>query len=617
MVGGDFQAAKEQVKARTDLVQLISETVPLKRSGRSYKGLCPFHEEKTPSFHVFPDSQHYKCFGCGEGGDCFSFVMNKESLDFSGALRLLAKVAGVELPRTSARDREASRKRDDFHYVLGELEAWFVERLRGPEGARARAYLEERGLDAARQSFSIGYAPWPDGPSAAGESENPARGAPTACVSFFRQRGLSLDTGVALGVLGKSSRGHYDRFRNRVIFPIHDERGRVVGFGGRILPGYETEREPKYLNSPESPVFNKRNLLFGLHQARQNKAKKLLVMEGYTDVIAVQLAGIHGAVATLGTSLTREHASLLRRFSPDGVTLVFDGDKAGRRAAERAWHALAGETLSARICLLPEGADPADLVVAGGAPALEQLLGGAEDALEVWFQLIDRRLDLRSHEGRSAAVRECAELLGALTDRARLEDLLQRFAARLMIPPDALAAGIRRRRAVATDSREGGVQPVEARGVEGPETKMRAELLAALLCEPELLEDLAESSAGLDGLFPDPFEYGFVGETFDRFLEDGAFPGADELLGRWLTRVSGDSDATQRVLAWSDLSRQLEEPRVTVAHGVGFLERQLKRARVEALKAAYRKALSAGEGGEARQLELEMADAMRRLHRPG
>ncbi|MCB9917496.1 MAG: DNA primase [Planctomycetes bacterium] len=601
----DFQSAKEQVKARTDIVRLVSESVPLKRAGRGYTGLCPFHDEKTPSFHVFPDSQHFKCFGCGEGGDCFSFVMKKENLDFREALTLLAKEAGVELPRTSARDRAQSRERDDFHRVLAEVQVWFAERLAGPEGAGARDYVASRGLDTARAEFSLGYAP---GSSFDG---------PQHLVNFLRQRRLPVETAIALGLVGKSARGYFDRLRNRLVFPIHDERGRVVGFGGRILPGFESEREPKYWNSPESPVFNKRQVLFGLHQARQKKAKRLLVMEGYTDVIAVQMAGLHGAVATLGTSLTRDHAGLLRRFSPEGVTLVFDGDAAGRRAAERAFRELAGETLSARICLLPDGLDPADLVGRSGRAAFEAVLDESEDALEVWFTLMDGKLQLQSVDGRAAATRECVEILGSVTDRARREFLLQRFSARLMIPPDVLIAGMRpaRRQQGGEESR---VAAAPAKAAGSAVEKARAELCAALLAEPELLEELIECSLEIAELFPaSGHEHSFVADTFERFLEEGALPTADELLSRWLTRASGDSDATRVVLAWSDLSRCLEDPRSTVERGVGFLERERMRTRVDALRESYRKALSAGNDGEARQLELEMAESMRRLHRPG
>lgn len=601
----EYQAAKEQIKARTDIARLVGESVVLKRAGRGLVGLCPFHDEKTPSFHVYPESQHFKCFGCGEGGDAFTFVMKKENLPFLEALRALAQEAGVELPRTTGGDRQRSRERDDFHRVLSEVHAWFTERFSGPEAAQARAYVVERGLDGARQSFGLGYAPGSrfDGPQ--------------PIVNFLQQRRLSLEVGVTLGLIGKSARGYYDRLRNRVVFPIHDERGRVVGFGGRILPGFESEREPKYWNSPESPVFNKRRILFGLHQARQAKARELLVMEGYTDVIAVQLAGHPGAVATLGTSLTRDHATLLRRFSPDGVTLVFDGDAAGRRAAERAFHALAGETLSSRICLLPDGLDPADLVQQEGGGALDAMLAEARDALDVWLQLVDQRLDLRSIDGKAQATRECTDILVTVSDRVRRDDLLQRFAGRLMITPDVLQAALRPSRAAARD-----VRPSEPKRPAAPEksatSQARTELCAALLCEPGLLEDFAESSLGIDGLFPPPCpEHAFVTRTFERFLEEGDLPSADELLSRWMSLASGDTATTRLVLHWSDVARRIEDARSSVHRGVGFLEREQLRSHVETLRDSYRKALSNGDDAAARQLEFAMAEAMRRLHRPG
>jgi DNA primase len=219
-----------------------------------------------------------------------------------------------------------------------------------------------------------------------------------------------------------------------------------VGFGGRILPGFESEREPKYLNSPESPLFSKRRLLFGLHQARTHKAGRLVVMEGYTDVIMAQLAGVHGAVATLGTALTRQHATLLRRFSSEGVILLFDGDAAGRRAAERAFHVLAPEELDARICLLPEGLDPADLVQQEGAAALEAVLEDAKPAWEIFVELLGQRCDLATPDGRSQAASACKELLGGIEEGTRRRILGEQLARSLMLPDGALLEGVKSRR---------------------------------------------------------------------------------------------------------------------------------------------------------------------------
>ena len=239
----EWDQAKEQIKSRLDLVRIVGETVALKRSGRSFKGLCPFHEEKTPSFHVFPDSQHFKCFGCGQGGDVFSWTMARESLEFGPAMRLLAERASVTLPNAGADGARAARRRAEQNQlsdVVAAVQAFFAEQLKSREAEAARRYLQERELSEAIAPFGLGYAPGPvDG------------NAPIALATWFERRELPVEAGVQLGVLGRSQRGMaYDRFRNRVTFPIQDERGRIVGFGARILPGHESEREPKYLNSP-------------------------------------------------------------------------------------------------------------------------------------------------------------------------------------------------------------------------------------------------------------------------------------------------------------------------------------------------------------------------------
>ncbi|MEZ5990718.1 MAG: DNA primase, partial [Planctomycetota bacterium] len=389
-----MQQAKELVRQRIDLVSLVGEVVPLKRSGRSFKGLCPFHEEKTPSFHVHPESQIFRCYGCGEGGDLFAFVMKREGIGFREALEELAERAGVDLPRGGGGARRGPAKQQ-YLEVLARAQAFFAARLRAPEGAEAMRYVEGRGLEAALVPFGLGHAPGP--------SEAPGGGRHWPLVAELGRAGVPLPLAAELGLVGRTERGQwYDRFRNRLTFPIHDGQGRIVGFGGRILPGHEGEREPKYLNSPESPVFNKRSLLFGLAKARQARARRLVVMEGYTDVIACHLAGIPEAVATLGTSLTREHAALIRRYAPDGTVLLFDGDEAGRRAAERAYAALSAETLPARICLLEGGKDPADLARAEGREGIERVLDGARDALEVWIELLSARHDPSRHEGKVA-----------------------------------------------------------------------------------------------------------------------------------------------------------------------------------------------------------------------
>ncbi|MFQ5504104.1 MAG: DNA primase [Planctomycetota bacterium] len=618
-MNADFQRTKELIKGKLDLVQILSEDLPLKRSGRSFKGLCPFHDEKTPSFHVFPESQHFKCFGCGKGGDIFTYVMEREHVGFGEAFRMLAERCGVPLPRSSPGERRGAEERRSLHGLLELAGAFFRSQLHAPPGEEARAYLEGRGLSGAIPVFGLGFAP--------GGEAGPGR----SLVEQLRREGAGLDPAIRLGLVGRSRHGTlYDRFRNRLMFPIHDERGRVVGFGGRILPGHESEHEPKYLNSPESPVFNKRRLLFGLHLARQERARQerarqerarqagnessLIVMEGYTDVVASWLSGIHNAVATLGTSLTPEHAALLRRFAPAGVTLLFDGDRAGRVAAERAFAALAAEILPARICLLEEGEDPAGLVRGGGAAALSGALEKGRDALEVFLELLDQRLDASTHQGKALVAEACREILRGVQDPLRREDLLERMSARLFLSPELMRAGIRRRPMTRPGSGPGAAAPSSLE--RSLEEKARETLLAALLCQPSLLPKLEETWAGEDVCLAADFPRSLVAKLRETILGTGDFPDPPALLSAWLTLASGDSAASELVLRIEAQAATLDDPELALGDGVGFFRKLLHRRDLDRLRDSLRR--SRQEGDEARSLELEseLSSALRRVGRP-
>jgi DNA primase len=605
----DFDDAKTQIKDSIDLLQLVGESMPLKRTGSSYKGLCPFHGEKTPSFHVFPASQTFKCFGCGKGGDVFTWVMETESLGFVDAMRLLAERAGVEMPAQSEESRRAAKQAKTGRELLSEVQGYYLERLGGPDAAHAREYLESRGLGPAKAIFGIGYMPGP------GEGQRADE-----LVRWLRQRGASPDEAVELGLVFASQRGGYfDRFRHRLSFPIHDERGRVVGFGGRILPGFESEREPKYLNSPESPLFSKRRLLFGLHQARTHKATRLVVMEGYTDVIMAQLAGVHGAVATLGTALTRQHATLLRRFSSEGVILLFDGDAAGRRAAERAFHVLAPEELDARICLLPEGLDPADLVQQEGAEALEAVLEDAKPAWEIFVELLGQRCDLATPDGRSQAASACKELLGGIEESTRRRILGEQLARSLMLPDGALLDGVKTRRSFDADPAGGPGPDSGGRGPRGPraprnsEDQARDTILAALLADPGLMVELEEHlGEEEERLFPKELPRRLLGILRDELLETGEVPSPASLLDKWMTAVSEVPAAVQHLTALTDLGATFAEPQRALLDGVRFLERKEHDRRLARLKEDYRRALISGDQAAAEQLERELQQELQK-----
>jgi DNA primase len=412
-----FEEAKAKIKDAVDLVSLVERYLPLKRAGRNMVGLCPFHAEKTPSFTVAPATQHYKCFGCGKAGDVFSFLMEREGLDFRTAFEQLAERAGVSIDgvfKGGGQDQRGARTATA--QTLATVNAFFQASLQSGAGEAARAYLDRRGLLVAAESFGLGFHPL------GGE-----------LLRFAQARKLPVDVLQASGLIGRD--GQREMFAGRVMFPIVDEGGRIVGFGGRVLAAGQ---EPKYLNSPESPFFNKRRLLFGLRQVKQLAVRKLVVVEGYTDVIACHLAGVTGAVATLGTSLTQDHARLLLRYAHDGVVLLFDGDRAGRQAAERALRELCNVELPVRIAFLDEGIDPADLLqvapggseeaTANGRARMAEILAQAEDPIVAWFKLLRQRYDFQDAVASTQAATECAQLLAVVESPVRREAMLRRMA---------------------------------------------------------------------------------------------------------------------------------------------------------------------------------------------
>jgi DNA primase len=342
---------RETVRERSDLVALVSERVALKKSGRTYRGLCPFHQEDTASFYVYPDSQTFHCFGCQKHGDVFTWVMEMENLDFRGALELLAQRAGIKL--SSQADGPGQSQRDSRTELMETALIWFRNRLH--DSAEALQYCRERGIDEeAMDKWELGYAP--------DEYE--------ALTAHLKRSGKRLALAAECSLLaGDEQKGYNDFFRGRLIFPIRDTRGRLVAFGGRAVAG----AEPKYLNSRDTPDFHKSSTLFGLHLAKEELKKHgcIVLCEGYLDVIACHRAGIRTACAPLGTAFGSQHASLVKRWADEAVVL-FDPDSSGRKAAVQAARLLEREGVPTRIALLPEGMDPDDLLRTEGPARLIQ-----------------------------------------------------------------------------------------------------------------------------------------------------------------------------------------------------------------------------------------------------
>lgn len=385
---------RDELVARCDIVDVVSDYVTLTPKGGSYWGLCPFHGEKTPSFHVLPDRQLYHCFGCGKGGGVISFIMDVENLPFPDAVRLLAKRAGMEVPEENL-DEGSRRKRGRLLELNKEAARFFHSQLHSPQGAEGLAYLQKRGLTRGGMTrFGLGFAPdsW------------------DSLLLAMTQKGFSKGDLLAVGlVVSNKKGGFYDRFRNRVMFPIIDLRGDVIGFGGRVLG----DGTPKYLNSPDSPVFNKSRNLFALNLAKNTKQGHLILTEGYMDTISLHQAGFDCAVASLGTSLTGDHAKLLSRFAKE-VILCYDGDTAGIRAADRAIPMLERTGLKVRVLRVTGAKDPDEYIKTYGREAFARMLDQSQNYVDYNLRQLQEQYNLEEPMQRTEFARAGAELLSQL-----------------------------------------------------------------------------------------------------------------------------------------------------------------------------------------------------------
>jgi DNA primase len=422
------EEAVSRVLASTDIVQLIGSYLPLKPAGRYHKALCPFHTEKTPSFIVNPERQIFHCFGCGEGGDAIGFLMRQEHLSFPEAIRFLADRAGINLPaRFGGTARGRTGREEEGRLQLLEIHkaaAEFFRQQLGDQtgGAAALAYLRARGVpESVVERFGLGYAPdsWED------------------LLRHLLRRGFSRAQVelAGLAIARREGSGAYDRFRNRLMIPIYDSVGKVIAFGGRTLDS----SEPKYLNSPETPIYKKGAQLFGLHLAAPaiRDRGSALVVEGYFDLITLHTHGFQHAVAVLGTALTGEQIALLRRYATRAV-LVFDPDAAGIAAARRSVESLLNSGLDWRVLLLPEGRDPDGFLRERGSVAFTDALDRSEDLMEF---LLDRRVsgfDLASAEGQASAVNVVLPLLGAVENEITRQRYAEKLARRVAFSSDAI-----------------------------------------------------------------------------------------------------------------------------------------------------------------------------------
>jgi DNA primase len=414
-----------EIRNQADIIGVVSRHVELKQAGRNWKGLCPFHNEKSASFNVNPDRQIFHCFGCQEGGDVIAFMMKHEGLTFPEAARSLAGELGIEIPED--RDSPNAGLTTRIYEANQETQSLYRESLRTPEGKAARAYLVSRGFDGpTADEFGIGFAPdrW-DG-----------------VANHLRKNKIAGDVGVQAGLLGerKSGQGFYDRLRGRLTFPIEDVRGRVIGFGGRALAA---DQEPKYLNTPETPVFHKRQAFYGYPAALEpiRRTGRVILCEGYFDRIAFARAEMGEALATCGTALTPDHGAQLRRRARE-IVLVFDGDSAGQAATEKALIVLLPHGLRVRAAQIPGGADPDDYLNEHGAEALRDLVNNAPDALELAIRNAMRQ-GVSSPDQKADVVAHVGPLVACVADAVSRDEYTRRLAMAIDASTSAVATVVR------------------------------------------------------------------------------------------------------------------------------------------------------------------------------
>jgi DNA primase len=431
----------DELLERVDIVDVVDSRVPLRKAGKNYSARCPFHDEKTPSFSVNPDKQFYYCFGCGAGGNAIGFVMEFERLEFPAAVEKLATLAGLEIPREETTQATGANVRQaELLKRLESAAAWFKRQLKEhPQAGEAREYLQRRGLSAETiEKFGIGFAPpgWDSLLRALGPSDG--------------EKQFLLDAGLL--IQRDEGGGLYDRFRERVMFPILDNRGRAVAFGGRVL----TDEKPKYLNSPETAVFHKGQELYGLYQARrsQKELERVLVVEGYMDVVMLAQHGIEWATGTLGTSLSASHLQRLFRYTTQ-VVFCFDGDEAGRRAAARSLElALPAmqDGRQAAFLFLPEGEDPDSLVQKIGAEAFRARVTGATPLSEYLFEHHGAGIDLDNPDGLARLSKLLLPAIARIPGEVFRELLRGKLAQRLGISADRLPGAAPTSRALPQDA---------------------------------------------------------------------------------------------------------------------------------------------------------------------
>ena len=524
----------DELAARNPIEDVVGQYVSLKRSGANMFGLCPFHGEKTASFSVAPDKGIYYCFGCHKGGNAVNFMMEIEGFSYPDAVRALAKRAGMEVP-DDEQYQSKYRQQERLWALHKEAARFFHSRLLAPEGAAALKYALDRGMPKSTIiNFGIGYAPdsW------------------SSLVDILRRKGYTdqelRDSGLV--TVSKKNGNLFDRFRDRLMFPIIDVRGNVIGFGGRIMKN--DPNAAKYLNSPETMIFNKRKNLFGLNVAKKTKLPYMILVEGYMDAIALHQYGFDCAVASLGTSLTEEHAVLLSRYT-ENVVLIYDGDEAGQRAAQRAIPMLEKAGLTIKVLQLKDAKDPDEYLKKFGADKFKNLLNESSNRVEYQLNAIRKKYDLRSDEQRVKFISEAAEFVSTLTNAVQREIYGTRAAEAAGISFDAMKIEVEKayRRRIAREKKKQERQDLAPAAALQPKSRsIRYDNMKSAMAEEALLAMVLKAPALLDQtreLKMEQFSSSLLGRVYDQLLRrhlqglEVSLAGLEEFTSEEMGHVAG------------------------------------------------------------------------------
>lgn len=514
----------EEVRLSNDLVEVVSEYIRLEKKGGGYFALCPFHSEKTPSFSVEPVKQFYYCFGCNNGGNVFHFIMNIENLDFPDALRLLADRAGIILPESNNKEEQLKTEaRKSILNINKEAARFFYSCLAGEKGREALKYLQNRGLsNSIIKRFGLGYSPndW------------------TLLSDYFLRKGFDESLLIQAGLSIKNKYGKLnDRFRGRIMFPIFDIRGNVVAFGGRVMD----DSLPKYINSPETPCYIKGRELFGMNIAKKSTEKKLLVVEGYMDVISLHQAGIDFAVASLGTALTNMQGRILRKYA-DEIIISYDADTAGQRATDRGLELLTQLGCRVKVLRTPDGKDPDEYIRKNGVEKFKNLIDRALSLLEYKISLLEKMHPQDNSEGKLAFLNGVAGLLTEQDNFLEREMVIKKISRDYDITEDALHAEVERRHKKkkrkqkntefysAQKDLTGAVKTYKARKQENETVRYEKMLLALISRENQLYQEVAKRYPAIE--FSDDMLKEMASILYQKLEE-----GSDFILEEYISRL--------------------------------------------------------------------------------